>query len=451
MTTVVLLATLLVATTPERPDLSGRVCDASDKPALGAHVFIYTAGARVGINPFCPSCYADCAKSSKTDENGDFLIRALDPSLIFRLLVVGEGFEPTFVDKVDPFNGPITVGIKKIDPKRLQPQHFVRGRVVDPDGRPVVGAEVFPYAFKTKENWGFKTGVFDPVSVTNLAGDFLLTSRSPIEHVDLKIEARGFAGKIIAELTPSTADTAVTLGRGVSVAGRIVLKGKPVPGVGVGLVQVDRTVGGRPETRTHYIGHMEIATDDTGRFLFSNVSPNDELYVYGLMNSLKPYGSVPVHRLKTGDDGTLIDVGELVVEEGHRLSGRVVLGDGKPVPPHTRILVAREQAWDSQMDELDDKGRFEVQGLPTECYLVGSIIKGYVLSPKNECASPLNPGQLEGRIDLDVSDLTVLYEPGDRRPFKPPNYNDPVFRETIQAFRARREQLIKGVSPSSDR
>src|SRR5262245_50128972 len=98
MLPLVLLA-MTLATDHERTDLSGRVLESSGEPVRDARVFIYTAGARVGVNPFCPSCYADCSKSATTGDDGGFLIRSLDSSLIFRVLIVGEGFDPRFLDK----------------------------------------------------------------------------------------------------------------------------------------------------------------------------------------------------------------------------------------------------------------------------------------------------------------------------------------------------------------
>ena len=284
---LLLTLTVLLATKPDRPDLSGRVVNQAGEPLRGATALIYTAAARVGINPYCPSCYADCAKSAKTDDAGAFVIRSLEPDLIFRVLVVREGYKPAFVEKVDPFKGPIRAKLMPIDKDRLKDRHFVRGRVVDGDGKPVVGAEVSPYTFKTETHWGFMPGIFDPVAVSNQEGAFLLTSNSPIEYVDVKIKARGFAGKIAADLAPGKPEPTITLNRGAFLAGRVVHKGKPLPGVGVGYVTVNRSLGGRPENRTHYIDRAEIATDDQGRFLFSNVNAGDDLYVYGLMTTLK--------------------------------------------------------------------------------------------------------------------------------------------------------------------
>src|SRR5205085_7412733 len=60
---VLLMLTLLLGAKPDRPDLGGRVVNQAGEPLRGATAFIYTAAARVGINPYCPSCYTDCAKS----------------------------------------------------------------------------------------------------------------------------------------------------------------------------------------------------------------------------------------------------------------------------------------------------------------------------------------------------------------------------------------------------
>jgi hypothetical protein len=73
------------------------VVNQAGEPLRDATAFIYTAAVRVGISPYCPSCYADCAKSAKTDDAGAFVIRSLDPELIFQVLVVREGYKPGFL------------------------------------------------------------------------------------------------------------------------------------------------------------------------------------------------------------------------------------------------------------------------------------------------------------------------------------------------------------------
>ena len=158
---------------------------------------------------------------------------------------------------------------------------------------------------------------------------------------------------------------------------------------------------------------MTIATDEHGRFEFSNVPPNEKYYIYGLMDSFKKYGSLPVLEITTREHDSVFKVGKLKVEPGHTLKGRLILANDKPVPPHTRVLLSREQAWDSQMIEVDEQGRFEFTGLPTEEYSIGSSIKGYYLSPKNYSWEYLNGTSIDGMIDHDIDDLTILYESGE--------------------------------------
>jgi hypothetical protein len=437
-----LAATLALAGPVGRPDLGGRVVDASGRPVPGARVFIYTAAARVGVNPFCPSCYADCAKTAETDADGGFAIRSLDPSLIFRVLVVGEGYAPAFVDKVDPLSGPIEAKVKPIDPARLAPRHALRGKVVDPEGSPVAGAEVTPHEIDTEAFRGYGPGVVDEVAVTNLRGEFVLTSRSPARSIGVRVNARGLATRIFPMLPVAEKVHELRLGRGVEVTGLVVRDGRPMPGVVVGLVQQSRW------TET-FLGHVEIASDESGRFRFSNVAPDDRFFAYGIMDGLRPAGGLGIVPFETRRDGTTADLGTLAVKPGHRLAGRLVLAGGKPIPPHTRVLISRDQAWDSQMVELDAEGRFVVEGLPTEVYGVSTTIKGYELAAKNACASPLNPGMLEGLVDRDIPDLTILYEAQDPSQGRRwPSLKDPAVRKAIDAFAVRRKQAIAGIAPA---
>jgi len=98
MTSVLFPVILLIAASG-RPDLEGRVITKGGEPVAGAHVLIRTAAVRQGTSPLCPSCYADCKKSGQTDKQGRFRISSLDPELLFNVLVVADGFQPTFAKK----------------------------------------------------------------------------------------------------------------------------------------------------------------------------------------------------------------------------------------------------------------------------------------------------------------------------------------------------------------
>ena len=105
----------------------------------------------------------------------------------------------------------------------------------------------------------------------------------------------------------------------------------------------------------------------------------------------------------------------LVVEQGHKVAGQVILADGKPIPPKTRVLVGREDAWDSLSATLDADGRFAVAGLPGEQFSLSVSLRGYRLAVRNKSMDTNNPFQLKGFVDGDLLGLKVLLEPGEAR------------------------------------
>ncbi len=400
------IALLLMTAAPERLEVSGRVTASDGTAVNGAHVMIFTARVRKGTNALCPSCYADCSKKAETGQDGSFKIAALDPDLLFRVLIVADGFRAAFAENVDPAAKPIVIALAPFDPGKLAANRVLRGIVLDPDGRAVAGAVVTANSFKTEEWSGYKPGVFDPPAVSNLRGEIVLTARSPIEEATLKVEARGLAPRIFTDRQPRTEPHKLTLTAGATVTGRLMKDGWPVADASIGLVQANRSMD-------HFLGPLEIGTDQAGRFTFLNVASDDDYYVYGLMPSLKDRGAVAVKPVRVGTDGTTVNVGDLALGPGHTISGRVILSDGKPIPPNTRLLVSREIAWDSQAVVLDAEGKFEVYGLPTERYSLSTALKGYEFSTKNHSIEQINR-RLVGTIDQDIAGLKILLEPGSR-------------------------------------
>jgi hypothetical protein len=404
--TALLIPLLLCAPLADRPDLSGRVVTVDDEPVAGAVVMIDSAAVRHGTSPLCPSCYADCRKSAQTDQAGRFVISSVDPELLFNVLVVADEFRPTIVKRADPAKGPMKAVLEPLAEQRLNPRCVLRGVVLDAASRPLPGARISAQMFKTDAFSGFSPGIFDPVAVTNLRGEFVLTSSSPISYADLKVEGNGVAPRIMAGRTPESNPHTFRMTTGVKITGRMVRDRRPAAGAAAGLVQANRSASG-------FLGDLSIGTDDHGAFTFLNVAADEEYFLYGMMGTFKDGGAVPVLRIQSGKDGETIDVGELQVVRGHRIKGRVILSDGKTVPPKTRLMVSREDAWDNQRVELDADGGFELSGLPTEKYSLSISLRGYRISAKNHSIDQQNPGQLVGTIDQDIVNLKILMEPGD--------------------------------------
>jgi Carboxypeptidase regulatory-like domain len=388
------------------PAISGTVRAEDGKPIPRATVAIHTAGTRVGTNPYCPSCYADCGKRATSDAVGAFSIKSLDPALVFRVLLVAKGYEPKFV-KVDPLKDKsLEVTLKSRPKPPDDPQRILAGQVVGPRGKPLVGAIVEPFGCKIGERrwWGSMPGV-DPLAVTDEQGQFQIVAAEPVDGLDLEISARAFAKKRFALVPSGKVVNRLPLSEGATVRGRVVDHGRPVAGVNVGLAQVDRNV----ET---FLGPAVIGTDADGQFLFANVSGNDDYFVYGIMSSLGERGGISERRVHVGGDGSELKLGDFAVEPAFRLSGRLVLADGKPLPDHTRVLVSRSEVWDSQIVEVDAKGAFVAGGIPRGVIHITASVPGYRLSAKNKSLDRFRGFWLQGLVEKDVEPLVVLFEPG---------------------------------------
>jgi hypothetical protein len=390
----------------EQLDLTGSVTGADDRPLKDVTVCIHTAKERVGVS-MCPTCYRDCTKQTVTGPDGTFKLADVSPKLLFQILAVAEGFEPTLVANVDPRKGPASVHLKKIDPKRLEAGHMLRGLVLDPEGHPVAGARVYPVGYKDSKTrmWGSVRGV-DPLAITNMKGQFLLTSEAADISLDLRIESPGLA-TADRELLPNRAEPhTIRMAYGVSVKGRVIKQGEPVAGVVVGLAQADRGLNFR--------GPQETRTDSKGRFHFPNVCAKDSYYLYGIMeDSARLGGALQVKKITTKADGEESSPTELEVVPCYRISGRVTMADGKGVPEHLKLYIDRKEAWDYQAVEVDGNGRFSLTGVPGEQVCLAIVNTKYHFAPENKSVDPFDPSQLWGTVRGDVKDLCIRVAQGE--------------------------------------
>src|SRR5205823_12076688 len=111
---------------------------------------------------------------------------------------------------------------------------------------------------------------------------------------------------------------------------------------------------------------FETATDARGRFVLSNVTPDNRYFLFSKMESLREQGMLPVMTVKTGATGTTLDLGDLELRPAHRVAGRVVLADGKPVPADPRNFLGREPGGDDTQRALGPDGWSGFVGVPRE-------------------------------------------------------------------------------------
>lgn len=380
LTLSLLLSTLLTAPTLSAPpmaklsggELKGRVLDEKGKPISGALVGLSSARPRVGIPTTCPSCYRDCAKTTKTDGDGQFALRDLDPELLFRVLVLAPGKRGKVTELVDPAKQPLEVQLESL-PMGLSKDRMIQGRVVGPDGAPVVGAIVNPTGAKTQEKrwWGQLPGV-DRAAVTDVEGNFVITSQDPKLGLDLTVGARGFATfpGTLFELTGAPVE--IRLVAGASISGRLLHDGKPVKNRAIGIVQEDRGAG-------RFVGETTLATDENGGFLFANLQANENYVLYSLCQAKQDLPVFKTLRVRTGKDGEMKELGVMTSLTGITLKGQVKLPEGTKFPSGAKISLSRDPAWDWSEAILSEKGDFTLPGLPPEVYTVTVHAPGFAI------------------------------------------------------------------------
>jgi hypothetical protein len=396
-------AALLSGAAP-RPSLAGTVLDSNGNPLADVTVMVYHAGVKVGYSTFCPSCYVDCGKRTKTDAKGAFEIRDLSPDLWFTLLAARDGYVPEITKSIDPVSVP-TVSLKLTTiPSSADFSGTVRGRVVESDGSPVADAIINPVGLVIGEGstYGTVPGL-QPISVTNKRGEFEVAYTKPTPKMLLEVEARGMAPKFaVMETGPNR--RSVTLTDGATIVGRLVQNGKPVPNAQIGLIPKQRGGFGN---NLNLIGNpyevVRIGTDANGRFTIPNVPAAVDWYLYATMDSISALGATSPIEAHVGKDGQYLQVPDLVIKPGLHVRGTVLASDNKPIGNGMRVTLSSETVWDFQTVPLA-AGHFEFSSLPSGKYTISASVKGYHEKSPQYGPTPFS-------IDHDLDNVTITIYP----------------------------------------
>jgi Carboxypeptidase regulatory-like domain len=347
---------------------------------------------------------------------------------------VADGYVPAGLPKAaDPSAGPVAFKLQRHDLDRRDPALILKGRVLDEQGRPVAEAIVEPFGFGRGigAQFGGLQG-FDPLALTNDQGTFRLRVPEKDLQVYVQVTGRFLAPRKFAKLAAGPAGHDLTLLAGATLRGRVLKQGKPLAGVAVGAAQRDRNA----ET---FVGDFQAATDAQGVFQVRNAPSGEVLALYGLLGSLHGHGALPARQLKTGPSGREQDLGDLEVQPGYRLTGRVILTDGKRPPEGTRVLLSREEAWDTAQALADADGRFVFTDLPAEHYSLSANVRGYHVSARNASLDLINGFQLLGVVRADTENLRLLLEPGPQ-----PQSRGQFTRGLLEEYNRRRDASLQG-------
>ncbi len=369
------------------------------------------AGARVRITGVRK--FADDKSESPVDESavnteavtgndGRFALPSLPDHRLYKLMVFAEKFEPVRYGGLDPKSDPIEVRLKPAGPVG---KFAVRGQVVGPGGKPVVGATVAPEGVSTGQStsWGGTQGFPEQV-LTGLNGEFVVSRKQEFSRVQLNVKATGLAPMKLW-LPATNGIQTIEMGVGVIVQGRIMKDGKPLVDVRVG-------VSGSERSSEVFAGHFEAKTDTNGVFAFQHLPPDTAWNLYGIIASLKSFGAFAPQPIKTSDHGETNDVGGLEVKPGLRLAGRIKTANGEALPQGLKLRVGNDRAWDSLVVAVKQAGEFECDGLYPGQWNVSIDQQNWHLSGVNRSMDMWNGWQLTGLLEQDKDDLLLIIEQG---------------------------------------
>ena len=353
--------------------LKGLVQDEQGKPIVGARVDIATAAPKVGRGNFCPSCYLDCKKWARTDENGRFEIPSVDPKLKFRVLTTAPGKHTHITDYIDPSAESVELTLVDL-PTEIPLQRLIQGVVVRDGDVPVPGALLEPFGYKTPQVSSFGPVEARP-AVADDNGRFQMLLNKDYEEVFVQVTADELAGTTL--LLKPAQETRIVVPVGTSVAGRLVAGGQPQRGAAIAVVQTNRRSG------THFIKAVLAVTDREGRFEFQNLPASQQYAIFSPVGDLGVDTGLTVSpwvlqtkTFQVRGDGETRDLGVLEMTHGLTFAGRIELPEGQPRPPELKLSLGRDPAWDLVELPVGDDGQFAMANLPLESYQVRVIAPG---------------------------------------------------------------------------
>jgi hypothetical protein len=326
------------------------------------------------------------------------------------------------------------------------PLQTVHGRVVNAEGKPVAGAKILVHMFHTERNWHSGGGT----AFTDQQGEFAFRPAENIIGCDFTIDADGYVSQSFSEVPPGAGTTLYRLSQGTSITGRLTKDGKPLADAGIGLYDVK---GG------DFLNNFSAVTDTNGRFTFSGLQPYDEFCLFGIMRSLRELGALPRQHVKTGGNGSRIDVGDLNLVRGYTIAGRVQTADGKPArvaaftlarteltPPtdhaptkqeeSNRSFYGLEHSFDDWRADPGEDGKFEFTGVPGETVSIFLMLKPFdTLSPQN-ISSDGKGFRLLGMVVSNQTDLVIELEPHNGQVFPPARDYEVLSRQPLQGAEA---------------
>jgi uncharacterized GH25 family protein len=391
----------------EPAKLDGLILGADNQPLPNALVTVFSAAPREGQHSTVGiKHYPDCGKHVRTDAQGRFVMTGINKELLFRLLVSAPGHRPDYIRDADPQFGGAQLKLKPLRFNKAPASQRVIGKLIDPAGRPVTGARIEVNGVRYGDvsySSAFTTRV-DPMALSDEKGEFFLDCTNDLNSLTVTIDAPRLA-KRRAWLDLGKAHL-IRLKSGVTVTGRVLNAGKPVP-------QSTITMDTQDRESSVFLKGFEVSTDTSGRFSLQHVPADTALTLYTRIKEMEETGAgLAPKPVSTSAEASTLDLGDLEMSPAYTVRGRVLLSDGQPVPGRTRIYLSLENGSDSKNTTLDPDGWFEFLGVPADQVSITLRIPGYRVSAKNPSKDWLNEGRLVGRLEKAWEEFFIHLEPG---------------------------------------
>lgn len=394
-TTIFSLAYALVyADMPAGADLTGHVTLPEGKSAA-ATVLVTYAQLKTNFESSISTRSPILPKRTRTDGNGNFKIESLDTRWLYFGYVMAPGCKLQQLNLFDPIAGPLEVSLESAN-TNVPPDRVIHGRVIDASGSPVAGALIDIEGTTRNGQGTWPGGDIDYFSVSDDAGNFVVYGKTPFAAADGKVEATGYA-EASFEQWPSDAINQewsrtgsmpeglfgyakplheITLIKGAALQGRLLHDGKPVVNAEIRLNRCD-------VASNCWFWDGATVTDDQGSFLFSHLPPDQSYSICGSWDLPAKGGAFPQTEVKTGENGSTNDIGDLNLQSVSEVAGRIQLSDGKPIPANSHYHLSDAAMGNSPQSSLGSDGSFHFAAVPGDKVSIYLRISGYQLTPRD--------------------------------------------------------------------
>ncbi|MEA2559218.1 MAG: hypothetical protein QOH06_722 [Acidobacteriota bacterium] len=349
----------------------GRVVDRSDQPVVGARVELRPRGGDRRMSMIRMRETDSVKYEAVADATGRFEVRDL-PAGTWELTARGSGFAPLTVPGLTVPEG---AGSTDLGTVVMIPGVAVEGYAVDPEGRPVPGAEI-RVGEATADPMSRFLQQEDPLPAATSAEDgfFRIQDRLAGETIDLDASRPGYAPGVASGVqVPPDQPVRLVLQPSSAVEGRTVdPDGKPVAGARLFVHPSDPVnVGGRFRMFVGARSRQSIS-DETGFFRIEDVIPGG----IELQATATGYQRSELDNLEVRPGQELKGV-EVVLAPGAVIEGRVFSPSGQP------LAGAEVGVADPTMDfffgsaTTDGDGRYRLEGIAPGTRAVQAEHKSY--------------------------------------------------------------------------